>query len=183
MRESAKLIERLRQAATDFDVDGITSNMDDFPHDLADASALIEALLSQLDATRAERDGRRGIYIASKVAHAQRWRDLRAAGVPIISTWIDEAGEGESQDLQDLWDRCLSEASSAAAIIIHRELDEVLKGAWVELGAAASHSVPVFAVGIEQFTIARHRRIHHFATFDEALAAALAALKHQGAET
>ena len=117
-----------------------------------------------------------GIYIASKTKHAQRWRDLRASGVPINSTWIDEAGEGASQDLQDLWRRCIAEASGAAAIIVYREPGETLKGGWVELGAAAAHGVPVFAVGIEEFTIARHKGITHFAWFDAALAAALASL-------
>jgi hypothetical protein len=136
----------------------------------------VEAALAQ---PQASREARNGIYIASKTKHAERWRNLRASGVPVIATWIDEAGEGESQDLHDLWRRCLSEASNAAAIIVYREPDDVLKGGWIELGAAASHGVPVFAVGIEQFTIARHRGIQHFATFDEALAAAIRALQRK----
>jgi hypothetical protein len=35
----------------------------------------------------------------------------------------------------------------------------------------------VFAVGIEEFTIARHKGIEHFASFDAALAAAIRSLK------
>lgn len=115
---------------------------------------------------------RRGIYIASKTKHADRWRRLRDdAGLPIISTWIDEAGAGESGDLSDLWRRCILEASTASALVLYREPDDVLKGGWVELGAALACGVPVFAVGIEEFTIARDKRIRHFATLDAALAA------------
>jgi hypothetical protein len=31
-----------------------------------------------------------GIYIISKTKHAERWRNLRHAGYPIISRWIDK---------------------------------------------------------------------------------------------
>jgi hypothetical protein len=61
------------------------------------ATAAIEAIAP---AIRAE-----GIYIASKTVHAARWRDLRAQGLPIISTWIDEAEIGATGDWPDLWHR------------------------------------------------------------------------------
>ena len=114
---------------------------------------------------------RRGIYIASKTKHADRWRFMRdKVGEPIISTWIDEAGEGESADLHDLWDRCITEASNCALLIVYREKDDVLKGAWVELGCALTNNVPVFAVGLEEYTIAKYRGIRHFQTMKEAMA-------------
>lgn len=105
-----------------------------------------------------------GIYIVSKTKHAAFWRDLRDAGAPIISTWIDEAGEGESTDLHDLWDRCISESKSCKALIVYREPDEVLKGAWVEIGAALAVGNPVYAVGLDGFTISNYRGITHFPT-------------------
>lgn len=114
-----------------------------------------------------------GIYIASKTRHADRWRFLRdKIGLPIISTWIDEAGPGESTDLADLWRRCIAEASGAAALIVYREKDEVLKGGWVEVGAALASDVPVLAVGIEEFTIAHDSRIQHHRLMRDAVAAA-----------
>lgn len=113
-----------------------------------------------------------GIYIASKTKHADRWRFLRdQIGEPIISTWIDEAGPGESRDLSDLWRRCINEASTADVLIIYREAGEELKGAWVELGAALASAVKVFAVGIEEFTVARDSRIRHFPSMKQAIAA------------
>jgi len=113
-----------------------------------------------------------GIYVASKTRHAHFWQDLRGAGAPIISTWIDEAGEGESADLHDLWDRCISESKDCDVLIVYREPQDVLKGAWVEIGAALAAGRPVYAVGLDGFTISNYRGITHFPTLAAAFAAA-----------
>jgi hypothetical protein len=112
--------------------------------------------------------------MASKVRHAVTWKTLRSAGLPIISTWIDEAGPGESGDLADLWRRCIAEASTAEVLIVYRLSDEVLKGAWVEVGAALACGVPVYAVGIDGFTVAHAEGITHFPNLDVAIEAARA---------
>lgn len=88
------------------------------------------------------------IYIASKTIHAEKWKRLRAQGLPINSTWIDEAGPGESKSLTDLWVRCIREASEAKVLIVYSRHNEVLKGAFVEIGAALASKVPVLAVGL-----------------------------------
>lgn len=94
-----------------------------------------------------------GIYIASKTKHADRWRclrDDRPNGIefPICSTWIDEAGEGESSDLSDLWQRCIHEASHADVLVaFQQDADETWKGAFIEIGAALSAGVPVIVIG------------------------------------
>jgi len=89
----------------------------------------------------------RGIYITSKTRHAERWRSLRSDGVPIISTWIDEAGVGEVLDWRDLWRRCISEIASSSTLIVYIEPGDVLKGTLVEVGAALANNVPVLVVG------------------------------------
>lgn len=94
--------------------------------------------------------------MASKTAHAPRWRQLRAKGWPIISTWIDEAGKGETACFTDLWRRCVEEASNADCLIICREPDEVLKGAFIEAGAALAAGIPVYAVGCEGLSFVHH---------------------------
>lgn len=114
---------------------------------------------------------RHGIYVASKVGHAPMWKMLRSAGLPIISTWIDEAGQGESKSLADLWLRCIAESSSAEILIVYRIDDEILKGGWVELGSAIATGVQVYAVGIGSFTVANHPAITHFDTLEAAIAA------------
>jgi nucleoside 2-deoxyribosyltransferase len=78
---------------------------------------------------------------------------LRERGMPISSTWIDD---GDDADPADLWRRCIAEASSADAVIaFHREGD-VWKGAFVEIGAALAHGVPVFVVGDPPGSWAEH---------------------------
>lgn len=108
------------------------------------------------------------IYIASKVKHASRWRELRANGANIISTWIDETEVGQSQDLNDLWHRCVKEAATADFLVLYREPEENLKGAWVELGAALACGTTVFAIGIGEYTVAHDRRIRHFDRIEDA---------------
>ncbi len=89
----------------------------------------------------------RGIYIASKTKYAYWWRRLRDNGLPVVSTWIDEAGEGETASFQDLWQRCIEEVTSAACVILYAEPDDVLKGAFIEVGAALATGIPVYVVG------------------------------------
>lgn len=112
-----------------------------------------------------------GIYIASKTKHGPRWRAMRDAGVPILSTWIDEAEEGATSDWQDLWRRCVSESSAADALIVYREPGEVLKGAFVEMGAALACGIHVYAVGLDEFSVRHHPLVRSVASLDEALAA------------
>jgi hypothetical protein len=109
------------------------------------------------------------IYIASKTIHAHRWRALREAGEDIHSTWIDEAGPGESKDLCDLWKRCIEEASYSTALVAYREPGEVFKGGFIEIGAALAHSVPCFIVGFEDtFTFLHHPSVRVCKTIEEA---------------
>jgi hypothetical protein len=87
-------------------------------------------------------------YIASKTKHAARWRALREQGFNIISTWIDEAGPGESSNLSDLATRRIDEARTADRLILYCEPEDVpLKGALIEIGAALSAGVLVYVVG------------------------------------
>jgi hypothetical protein len=97
-----------------------------------------------------ERKPRRGIYAASRASVPERgvmWRRLRSQGVPIISSWIDEDGEGETGDLGELWARIAREVMSAERLILYVEpSDFPLKGALVEVGMAIAAGVPVTCV-------------------------------------
>lgn len=111
------------------------------------------------------------IYIASKTVHAEKWRALRASGVPILSTWIDEAGKGESPDLSDLWVRCINEAMRASALIAYRQPDEILKGTFIEIGAALAANRKVYLVGFNDGTLSfvKHPRCYLVKDISEAL--------------
>jgi len=87
------------------------------------------------------------IYTASKTCHAAKWLALRASGVDINSTWIDEAGEGQSTDLSDLAERCIKEAAQCDFLLLYCEPHEVLKGALFEAGAALGAGRIVVCVG------------------------------------
>lgn len=98
----------------------------------------------------------KGIYTASKVCHASKWVALRERGWLISATWIDEAGEGQTACLTDLWRRCVDEASSSDAVLLYVEPGEQLKGALVEVGAALACGVPVYVVGDVQASWKKH---------------------------
>lgn len=124
-----------------------------------------------------------GIYIASKTKHAEHWRAWRDQGLPIISTWIDEAGPGESADLSDLWRRCIAEASSCDLLVCYREPEDVLKGAFIELGAALAAGREVWAFGLDGYTVANHPGIRHFGSIVSLRAALDNRLAPTGRET
>lgn len=86
-----------------------------------------------------------GVYVASRVRHARMWQQFRRDGVIIASSWIDEAGEGETGDFGELWARIEREIRSSRALVLYaQENDFPLKGALVEVGMALAVGVPVF---------------------------------------
>jgi len=88
------------------------------------------------------------IYIASKTKHADKWKALRASGVNIISSWIDEAGEGETVSMEILAVVCIYESQDCDAMIVYREDGDYLKGAFIEMGVAITDPMkPVLLVG------------------------------------
>ena len=124
---------------------------------------------------------RNGIYVASKAKHGSEWKAMREAGWPIVSTWIDESGQGETHDWPDLWSRCVTEAANSAALVLISRGDDVLKGALVELGAALAAGIPVFAVGISQYSIRHHPLVAHYERESDAFDAALRAIAEEQA--
>lgn len=87
------------------------------------------------------------IYVASRVKHAAMWRVRKENGCPIISSWIHEAGEGQTDDLAELWDRIRQEVLSADRLVLYVGQDDFPpKGALVEVGMALAVRIPVFLV-------------------------------------
>lgn len=83
------------------------------------------------------------VYVASRVHHAAVWQGLRAR-YPILTTWIDEAGEGETDDLGELWNRIRAEIEASRALVLYlRPGDFPLKGALIEVGMALAMGKPV----------------------------------------
>ena len=98
-----------------------------------------------------------GIYVASKTKYADEWKQCRdETGYPVSSSWIDEAGEGETLSFADLWQRCIYESANSAATVVIKRENDVLKGAFSEVGAALSHDKIVFGFGMEEYCISKH---------------------------
>ena len=93
------------------------------------------------------------IYVASRAsipARAALWRNLRDRhGARIISSWIDEAGAGETEDFADLWARILREVEACDRLVLYVEVgDFPLKGALIEVGAALALGKAVWVIGM-----------------------------------
>jgi len=103
------------------------------------------------------------IYVASKTKHALMWRAIRDVlkdRAVVNSSWIDEAGEGQTENMADLMMRCVYEAREASVLVLYFEKgDTPLKTALVEVGAALGANVPVFVVGAEH--LAGHSWLEH----------------------
>ena len=87
------------------------------------------------------------IYTASKCIHAALWRTLRDTGYQITSTWIDEAGQGESNNYSELATRCLDDITKADLLLLYCNPGEILKGALIEVGVALAQGKRVLCVG------------------------------------
>jgi hypothetical protein len=88
-------------------------------------------------------------YVASRATleRAEMWRDARSRGWNIISTWIDEAGEGETGSFTELWARIGAEIAICDRLIFFATTEDFpLKGALVEVGMALALNRPVLCV-------------------------------------
>lgn len=126
------------------------------------------------------------IYVASRVKYAEMWKKYRAAGTPIISTWIDEAGEGETADFGELWQRIREEIRRSNALVLYvaGPEDFPFKGALVEVGIALAMDKPVYvAIDLEKVKLEgrtlrpvgswlKDRSVKVYAELDDALIAA-----------
>lgn len=90
------------------------------------------------------------IYGASRASLPEKaimWKSLRQEGALVVSSWIDESGPGETQDLSALWRRIESEIRDCDKLVLFvQEGDLPLKGALVEVGMALALGKPVIVV-------------------------------------
>jgi nucleoside 2-deoxyribosyltransferase len=89
------------------------------------------------------------IYIASKAVHRARWRQLRDAGAPFNSRWIDIPDHipDEDIDFRELWNNCIEDVYQCDVLIVVVTAGERLKGVLVELGAAIAWGKRVIVLG------------------------------------
>ncbi len=91
------------------------------------------------------------VYVASRASVAARgamWRALRGQGANIVSSWIDEDGEGATACMSELWARIEREIRASTRLVLYVEPgDFPLKGALVEVGMALGMGKPVRVIG------------------------------------
>jgi hypothetical protein len=113
------------------------------------------------------------IYAVSKIRHIKMWKELRATGLPIISTWIDDGAE-EDIRFAEAWPRYLKEAASATHVLVFLAPGDFLKGGLFEIGAALGGGARVILVSQEVIpqmrTLIHHPAVMMVDTIDEALA-------------
>ncbi len=129
-----------------------------------------------------------GIYVASKTRHADVWVNFRASGFPIISTWIDEAGVGETKDLGELWMRIEEEIRTCKAMVFYAQPGDsgTLRGEFIEVGMALGMGKPVHVDVSSVPVVSQTLRpigswLHHpLVTQHESLFGALSAARDEG---
>lgn len=126
-----------------------------------------------------------GTYIASRASLPERsaaWRKLRDVdGWKITSSWIDEAGAGQTKNLGGLWERIEAEIARSERLILYVEPEDFpLKGALIKVGIAIAHEIPirVVAPGVKLDPVS-YRPLgswvcHYLVSFDATMERALA---------
>jgi hypothetical protein len=126
------------------------------------------------------------IYVASKARHASWWKALRAANVPIVSSWIDWPGnstgvEPSSDAWSDHWSRCITEAANADVCLFVCNDGEQACGQLIEAGAALAAGKRVFIVSSYTWTFADHPRCRVFGSLADAITAIMAGIETEPA--
>jgi hypothetical protein len=120
------------------------------------------------------------VYVASKAKHAVWWQALRAAGVPIVASWIDapfnhDGSELSADEWREHWEKCCREASEADIVLMFACAEERQNGALIEAGAALGAGKRVYLVSPHNWSWKHHPRCRTFATLADAITAIQAA--------
>jgi hypothetical protein len=116
------------------------------------------------------------VYVASKSCHWPWWQALRAAGVPIVASWIDwPFNHDDSEPLPSAWaehwSRCIEEAAAADVTLLYACAEERQNGALVEVGSALGAGKRVYLVSSHDWSWKHHPRVRVFDTLEAAVTA------------
>jgi hypothetical protein len=119
------------------------------------------------------------VYPASKSCHWPFWQALRAAGVPIVASWIDAdfnhtGREPSREQWLRHWELCCREAAAADVVLLYARDGERQMGALLEVGAALSSGGRVYAVTPHDWSFLHHPKVRRFATIEAAIVAIMA---------
>jgi len=114
-------------------------------------------------------------YVASKIYHYPKWLEMRSFGYKIISSWIDMVEEEETRSHKE-WGEvsqmCLQEAAEADVLLLYAEEGDVMRGCWMEVGAALVAGKRVGVVAHDSVQMSEiflpHPKVSSFDTIEDA---------------
>ena len=121
------------------------------------------------------------VYVASKSCHWPWWQALRAAGVPIIASWIDapfnhNGSELSADEWAQHWEKCSREAAEADITLMFACAEERQNGALIEVGSALGAGKQVYLVTAHDWSWKNHPKVRRFDTLEAAVTAVMAAV-------
>ena len=116
------------------------------------------------------------VYFASKLKHAEKWREICAENSHLIAhaRWLKHNVLGTPDDqlqAREFWLQDEQDVRDADCVIVYAEPEDHLRGALVEAGIAIATGVPVIVVGDhpDYGTWRHHPGVVGFATLDAAI--------------
>jgi hypothetical protein len=127
------------------------------------------------------------VTVASKSRHWEMWAALRAANIPIISSWIDWNRDDTHPD-DDEWAAhvvaCIDDVVRSDVLILYCKADERQFGSLLECGAAlsdANKQIFLVAPSFEWAFLRNHPRVRSFDTLEQAITAIVAMMQGERA--
>lgn len=120
------------------------------------------------------------LYIASKMHHAEQWRELyKRADIHLVSRWpfLEPFIDPEAANAQFFWQDDMADVRACNVLIVYALEGEHLRGALVEAGAAIALGKLVIVVGgphPDYGTWMHHPHVRAAETIDQAIGMAKA---------
>ena len=114
------------------------------------------------------------VYIASKMQHAEKWRDLyNKSGLHIVSRWpfLEPFVEPTKNNALKFWQDDVADIKNCDVLMIYAEENEHLRGALVEVGLALGLGKYVVVIGDHPDfgTWRYHPRVYNLVDLDQAI--------------
>ena len=114
------------------------------------------------------------VYVASKMKHAARWRELYASPrVHLVNRWpfLEPFVDADEVNARFFWQDDIADIRACNALIVYAEAGEHLRGALVEAGAAIALGKLVVVVGDhpDYGTWQHHPYVMNASTIEEAV--------------
>jgi nucleoside 2-deoxyribosyltransferase len=89
------------------------------------------------------------VYIASKIAHAEQWRNFYSLtpSIHLVSRWPFLIPFIQEDQSKKFWQEDLADIQACDVLVVYAQAGEKLRGALVEAGMALALNKPVVVIG------------------------------------